>query len=93
MTNFYSLEVSEVKRETAESVSILFNVPTELEGKFEFIQGQYITLRTELDGEEIRRSYSICSCPYGKELRVAVRTRTNSEWKIFYLCEYFIKGR
>ena len=83
MTNFYSLEVNEVKRETAESVSILFNVPNELEGKFEFIQGQYITLRTELDGEEIRRSYSICSCPYGKELRVAVKQIPNGKFSTY----------
>ena len=73
MTNFYSLTVKEVKRETAESVSILFDVPVDLESKFVFIQGQYITLRTEIHGEDLRRSYSICSCPYGKELRVAVK--------------------
>ena len=80
MTNFYSLTVKEVKRETAESVSILFDVPTDLESKFVFIQGQYITLRMEIDGEDLRRSYSICSCPFGKELTVAVKQIPNGKF-------------
>ena len=83
MTNFYSLIVQEVKRETEDSVSILFDVPADLKGKFEFIQGQYITLRTEIDGEGIRRSYSICSCPYGKELRVAVKQIPNGKFSTY----------
>ena len=83
MTNFYSLIVQEVKRETEDSVSILFDVPADLKGKFEFIQGQYITLRTEIDGEGIRRSYSICSCPYGKELRVAVKQISNGKFSTY----------
>jgi len=83
MTNFYSLEVKEVKRETAESVSILFDIPAEFEGKFEFVQGQYVTLRMDLDGADIRRSYSICSCPYGKELRVAVKQIPNGKFSTY----------
>jgi len=83
MTNFYSLTVKEVKRETAESVSILFDVPADLESKFVFIQGQYITLRMEIDGEDLRRSYSICSCPFGKELRVAVKQIPNGKFSTY----------
>jgi len=83
MTNFYSLEVTEVKRETEDSVSILFDVPADLEGKFVFIQGQYITLRMEIDGEDLRRSYSICSCPYGHELRVAVKQIPNGKFSTY----------
>ena len=83
MTNFYSLTVKEVKRETAESVSILFQVPGDLESKFVFIQGQYITLRMEIDGEDLRRSYSICSCPFGKELRVAIKQIPNGKFSTY----------
>lgn len=83
MTNFYNLEVKEVKRETEESVSILFDVPVDLESKFEFIQGQYVTIKVAIDGEEIRRSYSICSCPYGKELRVAVKQIPNGKFSTY----------
>ena len=73
MASFHKLEVKEVKRETQECVSILFDVPNELQDTFQFIQGQYLTLRIQLNGEEVRRSYSICSSPYGTELRVAVK--------------------
>lgn len=83
MTNFYSLEVKEVKRETEDSVSILFDVPVDLKGKFVYIQGQYITLRMEIDGEDIRRSYSICSCPYGHELRIAVKQIPNGKFSTY----------
>ena len=83
MTNFYSLEVKEVKRETEDSVSILFDVPVDLKGKFVYIQGQYITLRMEIDGEDIRRSYSICSCPYDHELRIAVKQIPNGKFSTY----------
>ena len=72
MANFYSLEVKALKRETTECVSISFDVPSDLVAEFKFLQGQYVTFRLDLNGEEVRRSYSICSSPYGEELRVAV---------------------
>ena len=73
MTNFYALEVKEVKQETEDCVSLLFDVPPDLQTKFKFVQGQYITLRAEVNGEDLRRSYSLCSSPYSGELRVAVK--------------------
>ncbi len=73
MVSFYSLEVKEVKRETDTCVSVVFEVPSALADVFKFIQGQYLTLRLDLNGEEIRRSYSICSSPYSNELRVAIK--------------------
>jgi ring-1,2-phenylacetyl-CoA epoxidase subunit PaaE len=71
--HFHSLKVSEVKKEAADCVSIAFEIPPELKETFRFIQGQYITLRTMINGEEIRRSYSICCSPLDDELRVAVK--------------------
>ena len=72
-TTFYPLTVFEVRRETEESVSISFNVPEKLKDIFTFIPGQYLTLKTNIDGEEVRRSYSIYASPSDGELRVAVK--------------------
>jgi ring-1,2-phenylacetyl-CoA epoxidase subunit PaaE len=70
---FHALTVADVRRETAEAVSIAFEVPPHLAEAFRFIPGQYLTLRTKLDGEEARRSYSICSGLDDGELRVAIK--------------------
>lgn len=73
MTKFYPLPIRELRRETADTVSIAFAVPDELHETFQFVQGQYLTLRTTLGGEEIRRSYSICTGTHEGDLRVAVK--------------------
>ena len=71
--HFHKLTVREVKTETPDCVSIAFDVPENLQSEFLFEQGQNITIKKEIDGEEIRRSYSICSAPFENELRVAVK--------------------
>ncbi|GIZ08031.1 ferredoxin--NADP reductase [Flavobacterium sp. UMI-01] len=73
MPSFLKLIIKEVKRETANAVSILFNVPEELKSNYSFIAGQYLNLKLTLDGKEIRRAYSICSSPESGELRIAVK--------------------
>ena len=73
MSSFLKLIIKEVKRETKDAVSILFNVPQELKANYAFIAGQYLNLRLTLDGQEIRRAYSICSSPDSGELRIAVK--------------------
>ncbi|VXB28232.1 Flavodoxin reductase [Flavobacterium sp. 9AF] len=73
MSTFYKLVVKEIRRETASAVSILFNVPEELKTFYHFVAGQYVTLKLTLDGQEVRRAYSICSSPKSGELRVAVK--------------------
>ncbi len=70
---FHRLRVADVRRETPDAVSIAFAVPTRLSPEFRFNAGQYLTLRGEIDGEEVRRSYSICSGPDDGELRIAVK--------------------
>jgi ring-1,2-phenylacetyl-CoA epoxidase subunit PaaE len=70
---FYPLAVSDLRRETADTVSIAFAVPDDLRALFQFTQGQYLTLRTTMEGEEVRRSYSICAGVNDGELRVAVK--------------------
>ena len=71
--HFHLLRVSEVKRETPDTVSVVFDIPESLKDIFRFTQGQNITVRATLDNEEIRRNYSICSCPTDNELRIAIR--------------------
>lgn len=73
MAGFHSLTVSEIRRETDDAVSIRLDVPDALRDAFRFAPGQYLTLRAEIDGEDVRRSYSICSGVNDNELRVAVK--------------------
>lgn len=70
---FYKLAIKEIKRETKSAVSIVFNIPQELKTVYQFIAGQYVTLKLTLDGKEIRRAYSICSSPKSGEMRIAVK--------------------
>ena len=71
--SFHPLTIRECRRETADTVSIAFDVPTDLADRFRFVQGQYLTLKTHIGDEEVRRSYSICSGVDEGELRVAVK--------------------
>lgn len=70
---FHTLVISDVRRETADAVSVAFNLPSDLENFYHFKPGQYLTLRTMMNGQDVRRSYSICSSPYDGELRVAIK--------------------
>jgi len=71
--HFHRLKVKEVKKQTFDCVSIEFAIPTELQEAFVFEQGQNITIRKTIGGEEIRRSYSICTAPFENKLSVAVK--------------------
>ncbi|MEP7080108.1 MAG: 1,2-phenylacetyl-CoA epoxidase subunit PaaE, partial [Ginsengibacter sp.] len=73
--HFFPLTVSDVRQETPDCVSIAFTIPELLKKEFDFIQGQNITIKTNLD--DVRRSYSICSSPMQNELRVAVKKVNN----------------
>lgn len=72
-TIFHPLTVRSVQPDTAEAVIVSFDVPPELRAVFGFTQGQYLTLRTDIDGQDLRRSYSICAGVDDGELRVGVR--------------------
>lgn len=83
MASFYKLQIKEIKRETPNAVSVVFNVPTELQSAYQFIAGQYINLKLTLDGKEIRRAYSICSSPNSGELRIAIKAVKNGLFSKF----------
>ena len=70
---FHRLAVNNLRRESPDAVSLTFAIPNELAADYQFAPGQYLTLRTTMDGEEVRRSYSICSGPDDGELRIAVK--------------------
>ncbi|WP_110968639.1 1,2-phenylacetyl-CoA epoxidase subunit PaaE [Pseudomonas huaxiensis] len=83
MSQFHSLTVKQVRSETRDAVSILFDVPHDLRETFRFTQGQYLVLRTRLDDEEVRRSYSICTGINDDELRVAVKKVSGGRFSAF----------
>jgi len=70
---FHELKIADVRKETEDTVSVAFEVPKELKDDYIYEPGQYLTLRQEIDGEDIRRSYSICSGTNENELRVAIK--------------------
>jgi ring-1,2-phenylacetyl-CoA epoxidase subunit PaaE len=83
MTQFHPLTVQDIRRETADCVSVALAVPAELATSFQYTQGQYLTLRTQLAGEEVRRSYSLCASPLDHELRVAIKEVPGGRFSTF----------
>ena len=83
MSQFYKLSIQDIQRETDKCVTISFNVPTKLQDKFVFKAGQYLTLKTLINGEEVRRDYSICSAPKSGVLKVAVKEVANGTFSKF----------
>ncbi|MCB0568548.1 MAG: nitric oxide dioxygenase, partial [Phaeodactylibacter sp.] len=74
---FYTLKVRALKRETADAVTILFDVPEALKETFRYKAGQYLTLRFAFEGEEARRAYSMCSSPLDDHIAVTIKQVEN----------------
>ncbi|MEO9136953.1 MAG: 1,2-phenylacetyl-CoA epoxidase subunit PaaE [Casimicrobiaceae bacterium] len=72
MTKFHPLPIARVDRETRDAIAITFDVPDRLRNHFRFEAGQHLTLRADIAGENVRRSYSICAAE-GEPLRIAVK--------------------
>lgn len=70
---FHALRIAQLRRETADAISVLFELPEPLRADYAFVQGQHLTLRTRIGGQEVRRSYSICSGVDDGELRIAIK--------------------
>lgn len=73
MTKFYPVTVADVRRETRDAIVLTLDVPKEYKEAFRFAPGQYLTLRTIIDGDEVRRSYSICAAANDEHLRVGIK--------------------
>ncbi len=88
---FYPLKVKEVKSETADTVSITFDLPQTLQETFQYIQGQYLTLRFELQGKSVRRAYSMSSSPLEDHLTVTVK-KVKGGLVSTHICEQLKQG-
>lgn len=73
MSKFYPLSIEKVRQETRDTIVATFAVPPALRDRFMFTQGQHLTLRADINGEDLRRSYSICSGMADGDLRVAIK--------------------
>lgn len=84
MSKFHKLKVSEVKNEIADAVSVSFEVPQSLKENFNYLPGQYTTLKLNIEGENVNRSYSFCSSPFTNEpLTIAVKRVTGGKGSNF----------
>lgn len=73
MSQFHKLQIKDIHRETDKAITISFTVPENLKKEFSFKAGQYITLKSIINGHEVRRDYSLCSSPKSGDLKVAVK--------------------
>lgn len=80
---FHELRVTEVSPLTDDAVCVTFDVPAELAAKFAYLPGQHVTVRKEIDGEDVRRSYSICAPAGGGKLRVGVKKLPGGSFSSF----------
>jgi ring-1,2-phenylacetyl-CoA epoxidase subunit PaaE len=72
-SRFYELGVYDAHHDTRESLVVTFDIPSDLKATFRFVQGQYLTLRTTIDGREVRRSYSICAAVQDLRPRIGIK--------------------
>lgn len=73
MSKFFPLKIKNVIRETEQAVSLEFEIPQELKSEFSFKAGQYVTVKTTVEGKEIRRAYSLCTPPTDETFKVTVK--------------------
>ncbi|GGG39114.1 flavodoxin reductase [Croceivirga lutea] len=83
MSDFYALTVTAVQQLTPNAIAISFAIPEDLKTVFSFKAGQYITLRKEIDGEEVRRAYSISCAPSSGNLTVGIKKVENGTFSVW----------
>ncbi|MCF6306359.1 MAG: 2Fe-2S iron-sulfur cluster-binding protein [Flavobacteriaceae bacterium] len=83
MAKFHTLQVKDIYKDIDDCSVIEFDVPDDLKETFKFKQGQYLTLRTTINDEDIRRSYSLCSSPLENEWKVAVKQISEGKFSTF----------
>ena len=90
MKNSQLLSVSNIKQETIDSVVVSFDVGDQNAQNYKFKAGQYLTLTSKINGQTIKRSYSICSSPQSQKLQVGVKAL---KMEFFKLCKRCFKRR
>ncbi|WP_412983978.1 2Fe-2S iron-sulfur cluster-binding protein [Pontimicrobium sp. IMCC45349] len=83
MADFHKIKVADIYKETKDTSVITFDIPQDLKADFEFTPGQHLTLRKEINGEDIRRSYSLCSSPLENQWKVAVKQIPEGKFSTF----------
>jgi len=83
MSQFVLLTIKEVIQETPSAVSLVFNIPESLKPNFNFIPGQFITLKADINGEEVRRAYSLSSSPGDQNIKVSVKKIANGSFSVY----------
>ena len=81
--HFHPLTIRNIKKETPECVSVSFDIPQNLAEEFLFKEGQNITIKANIDGAELRRSYSLCTAPHEKEIKVAIKSVDGGSFSAF----------
>ena len=81
--HFHPLTVKEIIKETTDCVSVSFEIPGDLKEVFQYTQGQSLTMRTTINGEEVRRTYSLCSSPSENKWKVAIKKVDGGVFSIF----------
>ena len=85
MAKFNTLTVKKIVKETEDAVSIVFDVPANLQQDYKFVAGQYVTVKAIIDDEEVRRAYSICASPNSGELKIAVKAIKDGTFSVYAL--------
>lgn len=83
MAEFYNLRVADIYKETEDTSVVTFEVPPHLQDVFEFRQGQHLTLKVDINNEDVRRSYSLCSSPIDNKWQVAVKRITGGKFSTY----------
>ncbi|WP_040248245.1 FAD-binding oxidoreductase [Psychroserpens mesophilus] len=73
MAEFHNVKVADIYKDTEDTSVVTFEIPSELQEEFRFRQGQHLTLKADINGEDVRRSYSLCSSPTDNQWKVAVK--------------------
>lgn len=89
--SFYPLNINKIVQETHEAKTIYFDIPTNLESNFQFLPGQYLTLKSIINNTEVRRAYSICTTPFSREIGVTVK-KVKSGKMSTWLCDHIKEG-
>ena len=88
--NFFDLKIYDKKLETADTISIYLKVPEEQASHFKYRAGQYLTIKENINGEEVRRSYSICTPPFQNDLAVTIKRLPGGKFSTFAHSNYKI---
>ncbi len=83
MAKFHSIKVKDIYKETSDCSVVTFDIPETLSSEFKYRQGQHLTLKADIDGEDTRRSYSLCSSPLENQWKVAVKQIPEGKFSTF----------